>query len=107
MMSGGVHDVEVLRMVVGEIASVHALRLAGAPICLFSERADSLPAGGAAAQHGLQAPAADVFEREIAHFVACVRRGREPETNGRDRQRPLEAVLAAYRSMETGQPPAP
>lgn len=162
MMSGGVHDFEVMRMVVGEVESVVARRArqrflemegddtsvalvcfrngavgtlvesfltkrldtaagagvrtlrvdgdlgsiaarVGAPIRLFSKRSEYLP-GGALAEHELHVPAVDVFERELAHFVACVHGGREPETSGRDQRRPLEIALAAYRSMETGRP---
>jgi hypothetical protein len=33
-----------------------------------------------------------------------VRAGVEPLTSGRSQRRPLEIVLAAYQSMETGQP---
>ncbi|MGH2352287.1 MAG: hypothetical protein ACRDJN_11825, partial [Chloroflexota bacterium] len=47
---------------------------------------------------------ADTFAAEIAHFLECVRAGAEPITSGRSQRRPLEIVLAAYRSMETGQP---
>jgi predicted dehydrogenase len=163
MMSGGVHDFELMRMLLGEVESVYALRAPqrfpemegddtsiaavrfqsgavgtlvesfimksldtaagpevhtlrvdgdlgsiaardGTPIRLFSERPDYLPSDGGLAQHELHVPAADVFEREIAHFVDCVRTGREPVTSGRDQRRPLELVLAAYRSMQTGQP---
>lgn len=161
MMSGGVHDFEVMRMVMGEVESVHALRAPqrflemegddtsvalvrfrsgavgtlvesflmksldtaagpevhtlrvdgtlgsiaardGRPIRLFSERSDFLAVGNGPVQHELHVPAGDVFEREITHFVTCVRSGREPDTSGRDQRRPLEMVLAAYRSMETG-----
>jgi predicted dehydrogenase len=165
MMSGGVHDFEVMRMVVGEVERVHALRAPqrfaemegddtsvalvrfrggavgtlvesflmksldtaagpevhtlrvdgelgsiaareGTPIRLFSERAEYLGKDGGLAQHELYVPHTDPFEREIAHFVECVRTGREPETSGRDQRRPLEMVLAAYRSMATGRPVA-
>jgi predicted dehydrogenase len=166
MMSGGVHDFETMRMVVGEVESIHALRAPqrfvemegddtsvalvrfrggavgtlvesflmksldtaagpevhtlridgelgsiaareGTAIRVFSERPSGEHTVNDAAplvQHELHVPAADVFEREIAHFVECVRTGREPETSGLDQRRPLEIVLAAYRSMESGHP---
>ena len=161
MMSGGIHDFETLRMLVGEIASVQALRapqrfprmegddtsvalvrfqtgavgtlvesfvmkslttasgqeahvlridgdlgslsvMDGTTIRLFSERVDLMIAGRPA-EHSLLPPAADPFALEIEHFLDCVRSGREPITSGRDQRRPLEAVLAAYTSMATGQ----
>ena len=164
MMSGGVHDFETMRLLIGEIASVHALRARqrflemegddtsvalvrfrdgtvgtlvesflmkslatatgrevhtlridgdlgslavrdGKTIRLFSERAGLLP-GGALARHDLYVPEADTFALEIAHFLDCIASGREPLTSGRSQRRPLEIVLAAYRSMSTGQPVA-
>jgi predicted dehydrogenase len=163
MMSGGVHDFEALRMLLGEVESVYALRAPqrflemegddtsiaavrfqsgaagtlvesflmksletaagpevhtlrvdgelgslaardGVPIRLFSERSDYLPPDGTLTQHELHVPEANVFERELAHFVECVRANREPITSGRDQRRPLELVLAAYESMRTGRP---
>ncbi len=161
MTSGGVHDFEKLRMLMGEVESVYALRapqrflemegddtsiaairfMTGA-VCtlvesfimksivtaagpevhtlridgglgslsnegdrlirLFSEQPGQLPAGELR-QHELYVPDADTFELEIAHFIGCCRSGREPLTSGRSQRRPLELVLAAYRSMETGQ----
>ena len=166
MMSGGIHDFETLRMLLGEAETVHAVRArqrfpemegddtsvavvryrsgavatlaesflmkslvtASGPevhtlridgdqgsisvrqagdgvqtVRLFSERAEYL-VGGAAAQHEIAVPEADTFAAEIGHFVACIRNGEEPVTSGASQRRPLELVLAAYRSMETGQP---
>lgn len=162
MMSGGVHSFETLRMLLGEIASVYALRArqrfvemegddtsialvrfgdgtvgtlvesfvmkslvtsAGSEvhtlridgdlghlavvdpttIRVFSERAD-YARGGALVEHALHVPPADTFALEVAHFGQCLRTGDEPITSGRLQRRPLELVLAAYRSMETGQP---
>jgi len=49
-------------------------------------------------------PEQDTFALEVEHFVQCVRSSAEPLTSGRSQRRPLVSVLAAYRSMETGQP---
>jgi len=162
MMSGGIHDFETMRMLIGEIESVQALRARqrflemegddtsialvrfrdgtigtlvesfvmkslmsaagagarllridgdlgslsvhdGCTIHLFSEREDLLPRGELR-EHHLYVPPADTFLLEIEHFCQSIRTGREPITSGRSQRRPLEAVLAAYRSMETGQP---
>jgi UDP-N-acetylglucosamine 3-dehydrogenase len=164
MMSGGVHDFEMLRMLFGEVASVYALRAPqrfgemegddtsvalvrfrggvvatlvesfvmkslttaggqevhslrvdgdlgclavpdGRTILLVSERPEYLP-GGVLAQHDLLVPPADTFSAEIAHFLECIRTGREPITSGRTQRHPLAAVIAAYQSMESGQPVA-
>jgi predicted dehydrogenase len=164
MMSGGVHDFETMRMLVGELASVqalrapqrflemegddtsvalvrfrsgavgtlvesflskslvtaagpevHSLRVDGAlgslsvtrgetsvdTIRLFSER-EEYRVGGAPAEQRVLVPASDSFAEEIGHFLECLRTGREPLTSGRTQRRPLEAILAAYRSMESG-----
>jgi len=160
MMSGGIHDFETMRLLMGEIASVCALRAPqrflqmegddtsvalvrfvsgavgtlvesfimkslstaagpevhtlridgelgslavrdGRTIRLFSEREDYL-LGEALVQHDIYVPPADTFALEVAHFMECVRTGAEPLTSGRAQRRALEAVLAAYRSMELG-----
>jgi predicted dehydrogenase len=75
----------------------------GRTIRLFSERADLL-LGGALTQHEIHVPEADTFMLEIEHFLESVRTGQEPITSGQSQRRPLEIVLAAYRSMETGEP---
>ena len=162
MMSGGVHDFETMRLLLGEVESVYALRArqrflemqgddtsialvrftdgtvatlvesfcmkslttAAGPevhtlridgdlghlavvdpstIRVFSERAD-YALGGALVEHSIHVPPADTFALEIAHFMQCIRTGDEPITSGRLQRRPLELVLAAYRSMETGRP---
>ena len=162
MMSGGVHDFETLRMLIGEVESVYALRARqrflemegddtsvalvrfrngvvgtlvesfvvkslttasgpevhtlrvdgdlgslavedGQTIRLFSERED-WRLGERLVQHEIAVPGQDTFALEIAHFVQCVRTGETPITSGRSQRRPLEIVLAAYRSMATGQP---
>jgi len=161
MMSGGVHDFETMRMLMGEIETVYALRAPqrflemqgddtsiaavrfrsgavgtlvesfvmkslvtasgpeihtlridgelgsltvedGQTIRLFSEQPQWLP-GGALTQHDIHVPQADTFLLEAQHFLECIRTGREPVTSGRSQRRPLEAVLAAYRSMGSGQ----
>lgn len=162
MMSGGVHSFETMRMLLGEVESVYALRArqrftemegddtsialvrfadgtvgtlvesfvmkslttaAGSEvhtlridgelghlavvdpttIRVFSEHPDYAP-GGALMEHVIHVPPADTFALEIAHFLRCLETGEEPITSGRRQRRPLEMVLAAYRSMETGQP---
>jgi predicted dehydrogenase len=164
MMSGGIHDFETMRLLIGEVAEVSALRARqrfvemegddtsvalvrfvdgtvgtlvesfimkslitasgpevhtlridgelgslavrdGRTVRLFSEQPAFLPAG-ALAQHDLYVPPANTFELEIAHFLSCLRTGQEPLTSGRTQRRPLEAVLAAYRSMQLGAPVA-
>jgi predicted dehydrogenase len=40
----------------------------------------------------------------LAEFVACIRENRAPAVTGQDGYKALEIVLAAYRSVETGQP---
>jgi predicted dehydrogenase len=61
-------------------------------------------AGVRAFQHEIHVPEQDTFVLEIDHFVRAVRTGEEPITSGRSQRKPLEIVLAAYRSMESGQP---
>ncbi len=160
MMSGGVHDFETMRMLIGELDSVQALRARqrflemegddtsiammrfrdgtvgtlvesfimkslitasgpevhtlridgdlgslsvedGQTIRLYSEKEAWQPKG-TLMQHEIHVPPADTFALEIAHFMQCLRTGEEPLTSGRSQRRPLEAVLAAYRSMESG-----
>ena len=162
MMSGGIHDFETMRMLIGEVESVQALRARqrfvemegddtsvalvrfcdgtvgtlvesfimkslataagsevhtlridgdlgslsvqdGRTIRLFSERDDFLP-GGALAQHDIYVPEIDTFVLVIEHFLQSIHTGSEPITSGRSQRRPLEIVLAAYQSMESGQP---
>jgi predicted dehydrogenase len=162
MMSGGVHDFETMRMLIGEVASVYALRArqrfsemesddtsiaairfvdgtvgtlvesfimkslttaagsevhtlridgdlgslsleVGGPIQVFSERED-LRIGGALTAHEIHVPDEDTFLLEIRHFLDVLQTGETPITSGRSQRKPLAAVLAAYRSMETGAP---
>jgi predicted dehydrogenase len=162
MMSGGIHDFETMRMLVGEIESIHALRARqrslemegddtsvatvrfqngavgvaiesflmksletaagpevhtiridgdlgsmnshdGKTMRLFSERQDYV-VNGTLAQRDIYIPESDTFYLEIRHFLRCIKTGQEPITSGRSQRRPLEVVLAAYRSIETGLP---
>ena len=50
-------------------------------------------------QWELYVPPADTFLRIAKHLLHCIQTGEEPLTSGRSQRRPLEAVLAAYRSM--------
>jgi predicted dehydrogenase len=70
---------------------------------LFSEHR-SWQRGGALVEHALHVTDADPFDREIAHFLECIRTGAEPLTCGRSQRRPLELALAAYASMDAGVP---
>lgn len=160
MMSGGIHDFETLRMLIGEVESVYALRARqrfaemegddtsvalvrfrngavgtlvesfvskslatasgaeahtlridgdlgslsvrdGQTIHLFSEREEYLP-GGSLTQHDIHVAPADTIVLELQHFAHCIQTGEEPITSGCSQRRPLELVLAAYRSMESG-----
>jgi hypothetical protein len=56
------------------------------------------------AVHRIHVAPADTFALEIEHFMHAIRTSQEPITSGRSQRRALEIVLAAYRSMETGQP---
>jgi predicted dehydrogenase len=44
----------------------------------------------------------DGFANEIAHFAACCRSGREPESSGRDNLGTMKTILGIYRSAERG-----
>jgi predicted dehydrogenase len=161
MMSGGVHDFEKLRMIIGEVSSVYArrapqrftemqgddtsvalLRFAdgavgimvqsylmknaltasgteehtmriegekgsiraagtnGGRIVLFRDSGTGSRLAGAPCETEIIVPEADTFDLEVKHFIECVRKGREPITAGRNMRRPLELVLAAYKSMQ-------
>ena len=143
MMSGGVHDFEKLRMILGEVTAVfarrapqrfadmqgddtsvamlrfasgavglmvqsflmknaltrsgveeHTLRIEGANgsiraagtnggrIVLFRDSVADPLLAGAPSETEMIIPEADTFELETAHFVACVRDGKEPVTAG-------------------------
>ena len=162
MMSGGVHDFEKLRMIIGEVDSVQAMRAPqrfhemqgddtsiamvrfkngaigtmiqsylmknamtaagpewhtlridgelgsiqaagthGGTIRIFSEREDLFP-GEPFVEHEIYVPEQDTFYLEVEHFLHCLGSGEKPLTDGRRMRKPLEIVLAAYRSMETG-----
>ena len=83
---------------VGVHGSEASLWISGATLSGYSAAQDSLPSE----LTEFQVNPADPFDLEIAHFVECVRTGSEPITSGSDQRRPLAAVIAAYRSMETG-----
>jgi len=163
MMSGGVHTFETMRLLLGELAAVQALRapqrflemegddtsvalvrfqsgvvgtmvqsfvmkdlhtasgrerhawridgelgsmsvVDGQTIVLFSEHPE-YRRGSHLSQLLIHVPPQDTFELEMAHFCHCVESGEEPLTSGRSQRRPLEAVLAAYKSMELGGQP--
>ena len=162
MMSGGVHDFEKLRMILGEVTAVfarrapqrfadmqgddtsvamvrfasgaiglmvqsflmknaltqsgveeHTLRIEGANgsiraagtnggrIVLFRDFVAEPLLADAPFETEMIIPEVDTFELETAHFVACVRDGKEPVTAGRKMRRPLALVLAAYEFMRT------
>ena len=162
MMSGGVHDFEKLRMILGEVTAVfarrapqrfadmqgddtsiamlrfasgavglmvqsflmknaltasgteeHTLRIEGESgsirvagtnggrIVLFRDFAADPLLANAPCETEMIIHEVDTFELEAAHFVACVRDGKEPITAGRRMRRPLALVLAAYESMRT------
>jgi predicted dehydrogenase len=48
-------------------------------------------------------PALDSVYHTQAHWLECLRQGREPETSGRDNLRTFAIVEAAYQSAATGQ----
>jgi predicted dehydrogenase len=162
MMSGGIHDYEAMRMLIGEIESIFSLRArqrflemegddtsvaliqfrngavgtlvesflmkslttaagsevhtvrvdgdlgslewsGGRTICLYSERPDLQPSKELA-HHEICVPAQDTTALLVDHFVHCICTGEEPVTSGQSQRRALEAVLAAYHSMECGRP---
>lgn len=47
------------------------------------------------------------YTEEVAHFLECIAEGKEPRTSVDDQLRTLAAVLAAYRSLQTGDVIAP
>jgi predicted dehydrogenase len=158
LLSGGIHDVDVLLRLLGQVQEVYAvparqrlaamqgedtalvtLRFVGGAVAVLLETAASkqaLTAGGVErhtlvldGEHGqlavegrrisrwpaerpdagdqvLEVPEADTFALEVAHFLDCLRAGREPLTSARRQRRALEVVLAAYTSIAGGQPVA-
>ena len=91
---------------------VHTLRIDGElgslsledyqTIRLFSEGADWQLSQNLI-QHEIYVPEYDTFLLEIEHFIECVQTGQQPITSGREERKPLEIVLAAYQSMQTGE----
>ena len=72
-------------------------------IQLYSEN-EEFWQGETLTQHDLYVPEQNTFELEVKHFLYCLCTGSVPLTDGRSMRRSLEIVLAAYHSMETGQP---
>ena len=69
---------------------------------IYSENEDFWQ-GETLTQHDLYVPDENTFDLEVKHFLDCLHTGRAPLTDGRLMRRPLEIVLAAYHSMESGQ----
>jgi predicted dehydrogenase len=85
----------------GENGSIRAAGANGGRILLFRDSVSDPLLADAPFETEMIIPEVDTFELETAHFVACVRDGREPITAGRKMRRPLALVLAAYESMRT------
>ena len=85
----------------GESGSIRASGTNGGRIVLFRDSAADPLLADAPCETEIIIPEVDTFELEAAHFVACVRDGKEPITAGRKMRRPLALVLAAYESMRT------
>lgn len=49
-------------------------------------------------------PVDDCFDREISHFLECVRTGQTPLVTGEDARQSIAACLAIKQSIRTGQP---
>ena len=160
MMSGGIHDFETMRMLIGDVESVYSLRApqrfmemesddtsaalirfrTGAVGMLYESfiskrlttaagpEVHTLRVDGALGSiaweggrivrvftehpvrkitnqlvaHDFYIPEKDTFVDLISHFVKCIHTGTVPITNGRSQRHALAAVMAAYRSMESG-----
>ncbi len=87
----------------GELGSIVVESAQQNRLRLFSER-EAYRAGEELIEHEIYVPEEDTFFLEAAHFIHCVSTGEEPIPNAASMRRSLEVVLAAYRSMETGQP---
>jgi predicted dehydrogenase len=87
----------------GELGSIVIESAQENRLRLFSERED-YRRGETLIEHEIYVPEEDTFLLEVEHFLHCARTGAEPAPNGVSMRRSLEAVLAAYRSMESGQP---
>jgi len=53
-------------------------------------------------QTGFEEAWSEGFPQELAHFVECVRDGRQPALTGEDGRAVLEVICAAYQSARTG-----
>ncbi len=49
-------------------------------------------------------PVDDCFDAELAHFVSCVRSGKEPLVTGEDAARSVAVTVAIKESIRTGRP---
>ena len=70
---------------------------------MFSEHA-AWQVGGRLTQHEVHVPQTDSSALLLEHFVQCIATGEEPLTSGRSQRVPLACVLAAYESMQSGEP---
>jgi predicted dehydrogenase len=86
----------------GELGSITVDRAQENRLRLFSER-EAYRLGEKMIEHEIYVPEQDTFALEVEHFLDCVRTGVEPRTNGLEMRKSLAVVLAAYRSMQTGQ----
>jgi len=94
-------------------SEIHTLRIDGElgslvvedshTIRLYSEQAE-MQSGETLIQHEIYVPEQDTFFLEVQHFLDCLHTGNQPLTSGHAMRRPLEIVLAAYQSMESGAP---
>ncbi len=153
MYAAGIHEIDLLRLIAGEVEHVYALdtlktveemtgdetsvamlRLKSGAVGLvlesFSIKTD--PSGVSGIVHGengtlkfarnvisiytadkdgqpeqeQQIPVDEInaFVAEIEDFADCIRTHREPISSAEEGKKSLACVLAAYQSMETGQP---
>ena len=82
---------------VGVHGTEASLWISGATVSGYAAAQDNLP--GEITE--FQVEPGNPFDLEVAHFIECVEDGSVPLTSGRDQRRPLVAVIAAYRSMDT------
>lgn len=87
----------------GELGSIVIESAQESRLRLFSER-ENYRQGEKLIDHEIYVPEQDTFALEVEHFLECIRTGAEPIPNGPSMRKSLEVVLAAYRSMKTGEP---
>lgn len=63
----------------------------------------SLSRSGAASREEVQYPAVDGFLSQMREFVSAIEEGRQPAVTAADGRAAVEAILAAYRSQESGE----